>query len=119
MGKSNLRIMIRTIFITYILTAVFLLILAFCLYRFHLGEGQVNMGVNGIYIAVCLIGGLLAGKAAKRKRFLWGIITGVSYFAILLCVSFLINKGIGSDVRELLLIAAMCTGSGAIGGMIS
>lgn len=119
MGKSSLRIMIRTIFITYVLTAVLLFILAFLLFHFHLGEGQINMGVNGIYIAACLIGGLLAGKAAKRKRFLWGLITGTVYFLILLAVSFLVNKGIGSSIRELLLIFAMCAGSGIIGGMVS
>lgn len=119
MEKSNLKILIRTVFITYILTAVLLLILAFSLYRFHLGENQVNMGVNGIYIAACLIGGLLAGKAAKRKRFLWGIVTGIVYFLVLAAVSLLINKGIGGGPRELLLILAMCAGSGAVGGMIS
>lgn len=119
MVKSNLRIMVRTIFITYILTAVFLLILALSLYNFHLGENQVNIGVNIIYIAACLIGGLLAGKAAKRKRFAWGLLTGIVYFVILVAVSFLINKGIGSSVKELLLIFSMCAGSGTIGGMIS
>lgn len=119
MGKTNVRIMVRTIFITYLLTAIMLLVLAFCLYRFHLGENQVNMGVNGIYAAVCLLGGLLAGKATKHKRFLWGLLTGTVYFLILLGVSFLINKGIGGSVKELLLVYAMCAGSGTIGGMLS
>lgn len=119
MAKVNLRIMVRTIFITYILTAVFLLILALSLYNFHLGENQVNIGVNIIYVAACLIGGFLAGKAAKHKRFIWGFLTGVIYFIILVLASFLINKGIGSSVRELLLIFAMCAGSGTIGGMLS
>lgn len=119
MVKSNLRIMVRTIFITYILTAVFLLILALSLYNFHLGENQVNMGVNIIYVAACLIGGFLAGKAVKQKRFVWGFLTGVIYFVILFAVSFLINKGIGSSIKELLLIFAMCAGSGTVGGMLS
>lgn len=119
MGKANLRTMVRTIFAAYVLTAVLLLVLAFCLYRFQLGEGQVNMGINGIYIAACLIGGLLAGKAAGRRRFLWGLLTGTLYFLILLAVSFLINKGIGSSLKDLLLIYAMCAGSGTVGGMIS
>lgn len=119
MGKANMRIMIRTIFVAYILTAVFLLVLAFSLYRFHLGENQVNMGVNAIYIAVCLLSGVIAGKMAKRKRFVWGLLTGIVYFLVLLAVSCLINKGIGSDMKELLLIFAMCAGSGTVGGMIS
>lgn len=119
MRKNNLRILIRTIFITYILTAVLLLVLAFSLYQFHLMENQVNLGVNAIYIIVCLIGGILAGKAAKVRRFIWGLLTGCAYFLILLFVSFLVHKNIGSNINELLLIFAMCAGSGTIGGMIS
>lgn len=119
MGKSSLRIIVRTIFITYILTAVFLLILAFSLYQFHLSEGQVNLGINVIYIVTCFIGGVLAGKAAKVKRFLWGFFSGTVYFLVLLSVSCLVNKGIGSGLNELALIFAMCAGSGTVGGMIS
>ena len=119
MGKSSLRILIRTIFTTYILTAVFLLILAFSLYQFHLSESQVNLGINVIYIVACFIGGVLAGKAARMKRFLWGFFSGAVYFLVLLAGSFVINKSIGSNMNELALIFAMCAGSGTIGGMIS
>lgn len=119
MEKSNLRILIRTTFITYILTAVFLLILAFALFQFHLGEKQVNLGINIIYVAVCFIGGILAGKAARSKRFLWGLITGTVYFLVLLAASFLINRSISGSLNELLLIYAMCAGSGTVGGMLS
>lgn len=73
MGKSSLRIIIRTIFITYILTAIFLLLLAFGLYQLHLSESQVNLGINVIYIVTCFIGGVLAGKAAKVKAVFVGI----------------------------------------------
>ena len=119
MGKSSLRIIIRTIFITYILTAIFLLLLAFGLYQLHLSESQVNLGINVIYIVTCFIGGVLAGKAAKVKRFLWGFFSGTAYFLVLLAVSFLIHQSIGSNMNELALIFAMCAGSGTIGGMIS
>lgn len=119
MAKSNLRILIRTIFITYVLTAVFLLVLAFSLYKFHLLEHQVNIGINAIYIIVCLIGGILAGKSSKVKRFIWGFLTGGLYFFVLLAVSILIHKQIGTSLNDLALIFAMCSGSGTIGGMIS
>ena len=46
--SPSLRIIIRTIFITYILTAIFLLLLAFGLYQLHLSESQVNLGINVI-----------------------------------------------------------------------
>ena len=68
-------------------------------------------------IVTCFIGGVLAGKAAKVKRFLWGFFSGTAYFLVLLAVSFLIHKSIGSNMNELALIFAMCAGSGTIGGM--
>lgn len=119
MGKSSMRILIRTIFIAYILTAILLLLLAFGLYQFHLSESQVGLGVNAVYVITCFIGGIIAGKSARMRRFLWGFASGAVYFLILLAVSFLIHKEIGADMQELALIFAMCAGSGTIGGMIS
>ena len=119
MGKSTLRILLRSVFSAYLLTAIFLLLLAFGLYRFHLTESQITLGVNGIYIISCLIGGIIAGKTARVRRFLWGFAGGCIYFFILLAVSFLIERQIGTDAKELFLIFVMCAGGGTVGGMIS
>lgn len=119
MGKSKFHLLIRTVLLAYLLTAILLLALALGLYRLHLTEAQINLGVNGIYIAACLAGGFAAGKMARVRRFLWGFATGALYFLVLLGVSFLINRQIGTGLQELALIFAMCAGSGAVGGMIS
>lgn len=119
MARSSFQILIRTLFTAYILTAVFLLALAFGLYRLHLTEFQVEIGINAIYILSCFIAGIAAGKMARIRRFLWGFAAGACYFLILFGISFVIQKQIGSSMRELLLIFAMCSGSGTIGGMIS
>ncbi len=119
MGKSTLRILLRSVFSAYLLTAIFLLLLAFGLYSLHLTENQINLGVNGIYIISCLIAGIIAGKTARVRRFLWGLAGGCIYFLILLAVSYLIERQIGTDARELLLIFVMCAGGGTIGGMLS
>lgn len=115
MGKSSYRILIRALFTSYILTALFLLLLAFGLYRFHLTEPQVEIGINIIYVLSCFISGIVAGKLSRFKRFLWGLAAGACYFLILLGTSFLIKKQIGTSPRELILIFAMCAGSGTIG----
>ena len=119
MGKSTLRILIRSTFTDYLLTAVFLLLLAFGLYKFHLTEAQINLGIKAIYLFVCLISGIIAGKMAKTRRFLWGLLAGAGYFLVLLAVSFLINRHLDSSGRELLLSFVLCAGSGMLGGMIS
>ena len=119
MGKSSLRILIRSTLTAYLLTAIALLLLAFGLYKFHLTEAQVNLGVKAVYILVCLISGIIAGKMAKTRRFLWGFLTGAAYFLILLILSLLINRHLDSSGKELLLSFVMCAGSGMLGGMIS
>lgn len=119
MGKSSLRILLRSTFTAYLLTAAFLLALAFGLYKFHLTESQVGLGVKAIYIFVCLVSGIIAGKMGRSRKFLWGFLSGAAYYLILLLVSLLINRELGSSGQELLLAFAICAGSGMLGGMIS
>ena len=65
--------LVRTLIITYIISAVLLSALAFALYRFRLPESQIALGVSAVYILSCLIGGFIAGKTIKSRRFLWGL----------------------------------------------
>ena len=119
MGKSRLQILIRSTLTAYLLTAIALVLLAFGLYRFHFTEAQVGLGVKGIYILVCLISGIIAGKMAKTRRFLWGFLDGAAYFLVLLTVSLLINRHLDSSGKDLAFSFVMCAGSGMLGGMIS
>lgn len=119
MKPSKLQAVIKGTLISYVLTALLLTALAFLLYRFHLKENQVSLGINLIYIISCLSGGFLAGKSARQRRFLWGLLTGVFYFLILFSVSFAVSRELGTGSRELLTVFLMCAGSGTIGGMVS
>ena len=55
----------------------------------------------------------------KKQRFFCGLSAGLSYFLVLLAVSFVINKGLTSDTAQLLTTLAFCVGSGIIGGVSS
>ena len=80
MKPSKLQAVVRGTLFSYVLTALLLTALAFLLYRFRLGESQVSLGINLVYVVSCLAGGFLAGKAARQRRFLWGLFTGILYF---------------------------------------
>jgi putative membrane protein (TIGR04086 family) len=67
MEKSKLQVTLRNLLITYILTGILLVVLAFALYRFRLKEGQIRLGVNAVYIITCLIGGFLMGKSIRQR----------------------------------------------------
>lgn len=119
MEKSTLRILLRSLIPAYLLTAILLLALAFGLYRFHLTEEQVELGVKGIYLLVCFIAGIIAGKLGKTQKFLRGLFSGAGYYLILFLVSFAVMQKPAASGQELYLSLLLCAASGMIGGMIS
>lgn len=119
MNQGKIKIMVRSLLISYILTAVFLVLLTLCLYYFQLKSGQVAMAVNGIYAAVCLLGGLFAGKSIRQRRFFWGLLAGSLYFLVLLLMSWVINRQLSSEIPRLVTTFLLCAGGGTIGGMLS
>ena len=90
-------------------------------YRLKLGEEQVNAAVYGVYVIACLFGGFLAGKAALSRRFFWGMLTGILYFAILFAISWLMNRETMPvpDLTQAATVLACCAVGGTAGGMFS
>ncbi len=119
MSTSKPWRIIRTLMISFFLSVVMLLVLTVLLYKFRLPESQITLGIYAVYILSCLIGGFLAGKSMKTRRFFWGLLTGVLYFAVLLAVSCLQDQSVTADLRQLLTALGICAGSGMIGGMLS
>ena len=64
--------MLRGLLLAYGLTGIMLLLLAFLLFRFDLKENMVSMGIVLVYILSCFLGGILAGKYARTRKYLWG-----------------------------------------------
>lgn len=119
MGKSRPWLVVRTLLFTYIISGLLMVALAFGLYKFRLSESQINLGVNAVYIISCLIGGLIAGKSMKSRRFFWGFLIGLLYFAALFLMSFLQNGGITDETIRIVTVLGMCALSGMAGGMLS
>ena len=93
--------------------------LAFLLFQFELGEGAAAASTVFSYVASCLAGGLAAGKIRRKIRYLWGIVTGLSYYVLLLLVSFLAQGKWDMTFAHAVTTFFMCLGGGAIGGMLS
>ena len=87
MDISKSKVLLRSLLMAYLLSGILLLALSFALYRLKLGEQQINVAVYGVYVIACLFGGFLAGKASLSRRFFWGMLTGILYFAVLFAVS--------------------------------
>ena len=94
MSLSAVWRVIRTLIITYFISAILLVALSFALYRFHLQEPQVNAAISAVYVLSCFAGGLIAGKVMKTRRFLWGLLIGLLYFLFLFFMSAAQSGGI-------------------------
>ena len=111
--------MVKALLEAYVVTGILLIILALALYKFELNEGAVTAGVTAVYLISTFTGGLVVGKLAKVRRFLWGIVLGILYFALLLLVTVGIYRTFHGSSTEILVTFALCAGGGMAGGMIS
>ena len=112
-----------TIAVMYVVSAVFLLLLAFLLYQMELTEEVVKIGIIVIYIISGFSGGFLIGKQMKDKRYLWGLLAGVIYYALILMFSLLLKQGMTEemviDPIRIVTTLFLCAASGMAGGLVS
>ena len=143
-GQNEVWIMwiLKSLLAAYVVTGILLMILAMALYKFELTEEAVTAGITAVYILwetqrltgedraekivlsadyllSTFAGGLVAGKLAKIRRFLWGIVLGILYFAFLLLITWGIYRTFHGSETEILMTFALCAGGGMAGGMIS
>lgn len=117
--SSRLTFILKSLLISYLLTAGLLLLLALLLYRFSLTEKIVSACITGIYIIVTFLAGFLAGKREGTRKFLWGLMMGCLYFLVLTLVSLIVNHSISGISASFFTVLALCTASGMLGGMLS
>lgn len=110
--------MLKALLAAYLTTIILLLGLAFGLYRFDLSEQAVQGGILAVYVLSAFIGGRIAGKMAGHRRFFWGMLVGLLYFAMLILISLLAYQSvaIGGGIA---VSALLCVAGGMLGGMLS
>ncbi|NLL77724.1 MAG: TIGR04086 family membrane protein [Clostridiales bacterium] len=111
--------LLKCLLFSYVLTAGLLLLLALILYRFSLQEKVVNICIILIYIAVTFLAGFIAGRRMGNRKFLWGLLMGILYFAVLALVSLIVNRSLQEVGSNAFTVFLLCGGSGMLGGMLS
>lgn len=110
---------LKSLLVSYILTGVLLLLLAVALYKLELNEKAVSAAIVSIYIVSTLIGGIIIGKFARVRRYLWGLGLGIGYFALLLLITLGVYRTLNGDAANLVTTFVLCAGGGMAGGMLS
>lgn len=111
--------LLKSLLFSYILTAAFLLLLAFLLYKLGLTEKVVSIAIIVIYVIATFFAGFVTGKKMQSRKFLWGLLMGGLYFLVLLVVSLLVNGNVGELGNSFFTTMILCAAGGMLGGMLS
>lgn len=104
---------------SYALTLVILVLLAFLLFKLKLSEAVISGAIIITYTVSSFVGGFMAGKKMKRKKYIWGLLMGLAYYIVFVLLSLIINKGDVEVSRTILTTMILCCGGGMLGGMLS
>ena len=115
--------MVKNIFIAlikaFLTSIILLLIFAMVMYFGGLEEKAIGIMVVITYLVSNLIGGLSIGISVMKRKYLWGIITGILYFVFIYMISLIGSKN-GMNINTSVIIALFISVTGGmIGGMIS
>ena len=81
-GTGALQIM-KALLASYVVTGILLLVLTLLLYEFDWDEQMVTAGIIVIYVVSTFLGGFIMGKLKGVRKFFWGLLLGILYFALL------------------------------------
>ena len=111
--------MIKALLCAYVVTGVLLLVLTLLLYKMGLTEENVNAGITLIYVISTFAGGFVMGKLTGSRKFLWGLLTGILYFLLLVLISMGLYHSLQSEISSLVTTFLLCAGGGMLGGMLA
>ena len=114
----SIKLLIGSTALAAFAAAVLLLLAAFLLDKFHLKENQVSIMVYATYLVSALLGGFMAGKVKKERKFVWGILAGFVWFLVVLIMSLFLGEA-GIDLKELFPAIVCMVGGGMLGGMLA
>lgn len=119
--KSDTKtvLMLKALLAAYMLTGLLLLVLAGLLYKMNLDEQKTAFGIIAIYVLATFAGGMIAGKLAGQRKFLWGSLLGVCYFLLLGLISFGVFRSFQGSAADIVTAFLLCAGGGMAGGMVS
>lgn len=117
-GRKFLEV-VKSLILSYAVTGVLLVGLAFLVYKFELAQSVTNLAIIAIYVIVTFLGAFVLGKRVKERKFLWGFLLGLLYIAIITLVAVIMGNIFHVESGVHLSTVALCVGGGLLGGMLS
>lgn len=117
--KKNVVIqMPKGLAVSYVISGLVLLLLAFLMYKNDLGEGVVRGVILFAYVISCFIGGMVVNTKRTQRCYLWGMLQGILYYVVLIGVSMVFNRVLVNEIQGALPAFFLCAFGGMLGGMM-
>ncbi len=117
--NTKIFAVLKGLLFSFIISAFILLLLALLMLKLDISSTVISGGIILAYIVSTFIGGFFVGKKIEQKKFIWGLVMGIFYFAILLIISIMMNKVSPLPMGNLLTAFIICSMGGMLGGMVS
>ena len=116
-NKLNLKAVFSGSLISLILTVILIFICAIIYYFSNISQNVVNLIIFFIAILSVFWGGFITSKNVSSKGFLYGLMTAVFYFIIIIAAAFIINKNFSLSANILTMLGGgIC--AGILGGTL-
>lgn len=117
-GAGFIWSIIKFLLMSYILTTIILVILAAVLWKFNPPSALISGGLIFAYVVSSFFGGLLLGKKMNKNKYIWGMLFGLLYFAVIFAASLVLNRISGEPFGNVVTVCLLCVGGGMLGGML-
>ena len=116
--KITLR-MCKSLILSFLVTLILMLFIALAVWKLDFNNNVLKGLVIGLYVISTAAGGFYIGKMQQEKKFLWGLINGCLYFAMLFVLTVLIDGFTGNLGMHFVTTWVICGMSGTLGGMLA
>ncbi len=110
-------VLLKCLLLSYIVTGALLMLLALGVYKLNFTEKIVSVIIIAIYVMATFLAGWVAGKRMGSRKFIWGLIVGSAYFAVLAIVSVFAGGEVKEVGNSFFTTLILCAAGGMLGGM--
>lgn len=111
--------LLRGLTAAFAVTVILLFLLALILLKLQPDIVTTQAGIYVVYVLSCFAGGWYCGRKAGQRKFLWGMLIGALYFAVLCAVSGMSEQSFSGGLSRSLIAAVLCCVGGMVGGMLA
>lgn len=119
-NKNPFAAVLISLAVSTLVTVLLLLLLTVLIYSTDIAGTVSGILIVAIYVLGPFAGAFVLGKMVKKKRFLWGMLLGIIYFAVFVLISLLTAEaGAEPGIRDYIQVLLAVLPGGILGGMFS